>query len=109
MDRDKDKQIEPVCRFGPGGDFVSVWPGEAVRSPGLWLSSFSKLTGSIAERITALFGSGLNTTTAVPIAPFSVATVVSTPGYLRAENTWRVLIDLIIEPLFIYLISSRTH
>ena len=23
------EQIEPACRFGPGGDFVSFWPGEA--------------------------------------------------------------------------------
>ncbi len=26
--RDKSKKIEPLCRFGPGGDFVSVWPKE---------------------------------------------------------------------------------
>jgi hypothetical protein len=26
MDNHFNKQNEPVCRFGPGGDFVSFWP-----------------------------------------------------------------------------------
>ena len=24
------RQIEPLCKFGPGGDFVAVWPNEPV-------------------------------------------------------------------------------
>ncbi|UCE99569.1 MAG: hypothetical protein JSV82_00405 [Planctomycetota bacterium] len=28
MDRRLSEQIEPVCKFGPGGDFVSFWPDE---------------------------------------------------------------------------------
>ena len=31
MDSRLNKQIEPVCRFGPGGDFISVWPSEPQR------------------------------------------------------------------------------
>jgi hypothetical protein len=27
MDSGTNKQLEPVCRFGPGGEFVSIWPG----------------------------------------------------------------------------------
>jgi len=26
-------QAEPVCKFGPGGDFVTVWPKEPTPSP----------------------------------------------------------------------------
>ena len=26
MDVGQKQPIEPVCKFGPGGDFVSVWP-----------------------------------------------------------------------------------
>jgi len=29
MDNGINKQFEPVCRFGPGGDFVSGWPGSS--------------------------------------------------------------------------------
>jgi hypothetical protein len=29
MNSHPNKQIEPVCRFGPGGDFVSVWPPQS--------------------------------------------------------------------------------
>jgi len=25
---DGHNQVEPVCKFGPGGDFVSFWPDE---------------------------------------------------------------------------------
>jgi hypothetical protein len=29
MNNHTDKQIAPVCRFGPGGDFISVWPPQS--------------------------------------------------------------------------------
>jgi len=32
-DNDKDKQVEPLCKFGPGGDFISVWPTESAELP----------------------------------------------------------------------------
>lgn len=31
MNRYLREQIEPVCKFGPGGDFVSFWPAEPVK------------------------------------------------------------------------------
>jgi hypothetical protein len=31
MDNYPNKQTEPVCKFGPGGDFVSFWPAEKER------------------------------------------------------------------------------
>jgi len=32
MDRYISEQIEFVCKFGPGGDFVSFWPDETSES-----------------------------------------------------------------------------
>ena len=32
MDRYLNEQIEFVCKFGPGGDFVSFWPDETPES-----------------------------------------------------------------------------
>ena len=29
MDSSANRQIQPVCRFGPGGEFVSIWPGSS--------------------------------------------------------------------------------
>jgi len=48
-----DKQIEPVCRFGPGGDFVSIWPPQSQppkKQP-------AKLLGRLNEIITEVLGS----------------------------------------------------
>jgi len=53
MSSNEDKQIEgvpePVCRFGPGGDFVWVWPRESALSaqPG----GLSRLLGWLSEVI----------------------------------------------------------
>jgi hypothetical protein len=33
MTGDKNKQTEPVCRFGPGGEFVSIWPESSKLQP----------------------------------------------------------------------------
>lgn len=56
MSRDKDNRIEPVCKFGPGGDFVSFWPPEsspdARHSPG----SLADLLGTISELMNAMLG-----------------------------------------------------
>jgi len=62
MNSDKYKQIEPVCRFGPGGDFVSVWPPQASQPPQSSKKRLAKLLSSLNEIITALPGSDFNTT-----------------------------------------------
>jgi hypothetical protein len=49
MDNHPEKQIEPVCRFGPGGDFVSNWPPQNKRP--------AKLLSRLNEIITSLIGS----------------------------------------------------
>jgi hypothetical protein len=36
MNGGTNKRIEPVCRFGPGGDFVAVWPEHLELQPPSW-------------------------------------------------------------------------
>ena len=63
MDSDADKQFEPVCRFGPGGDFVSIWP----ESSEFQLPSQSRLLKVLAclnEIIGGLLGSEFNQSSA---------------------------------------------
>lgn len=62
MSSDKEKQIEPICRFGPGGDFVSVWPTELRESHQPSSNRLAKLLGSIAEIIAPLLGSEIDST-----------------------------------------------
>ena len=33
MNSGTNKQIGPVCRFGPGGEFVSIWPESSKLQP----------------------------------------------------------------------------
>jgi len=61
MDSRLDNQIEPVCKFGPGGDFVSVWPGEPQQSRQPSTNRLTKLLTSLSEMISTLLGSELNT------------------------------------------------
>ncbi len=64
MNTDLHKQTEPVCKFGPGGDFVTVWPKEPTPSPQPATNHLAKFLTSIAEIMTALLGSEFNTTSA---------------------------------------------
>ncbi len=57
MNSNKNEHNEPVCRFGPGGDFISDWPPEALDSPPGSRNGLTKLLGSIAEIITTVLGS----------------------------------------------------
>ncbi|GAH28442.1 unnamed protein product, partial [marine sediment metagenome] len=54
MDSRLDNQIEPVCKFGPGGDFVSVWPGEAQQSRQPLTNRLAKLLTSLSQIIPTL-------------------------------------------------------
>lgn len=38
MDSGTNKQIGPVCRFGPGGEFVSIWPESLELQSASWKS-----------------------------------------------------------------------
>ena len=44
----KDRNIEPVCRFGPGGDFTTVWPKDAIQSTLPGPNSLTKVLNKIA-------------------------------------------------------------
>lgn len=71
MESRLNKQIEPICKFGPGGDFVSVWPKEPTFSLKPAPNRLTKLLNSIAEIINATLGSEFDSATEVPtdIAP----------------------------------------
>lgn len=55
-----NREVEPVCRFGPGGDFVSDWPPRFGVSPQRSSSRVRKLLKLVSEIITAALGSELN-------------------------------------------------
>jgi hypothetical protein len=55
MNNDRFKRIEPVCRFGPGGQYLSFWPAGSMEfsSGQPWPNNLSKVLGSIARIISA--------------------------------------------------------
>ena len=61
MDSRINNQTEPVCKFGPGGDFVSVWPPQSSELPQPSSNSLTKLLTSLREIIAASLGSDFNT------------------------------------------------
>lgn len=62
MNSRRNERIEPVCRFGPGGDFVFDWSPRDLKSSQLSEKYLSKFLSSLNEIMTALLGSDLNTT-----------------------------------------------
>lgn len=50
------RQIEPACKFGPGGDFVSHWPGRAGEPQEVSTNRLGRVLASIGEIITTLIG-----------------------------------------------------
>jgi hypothetical protein len=64
MDSSANKQFQPVCRFGPGGDFVFIWP----ESSEFQLPSQNRLPKVLAclnEIIAGVLGSEFNPVSAV--------------------------------------------
>ena len=53
---EKTINIGPICRFGPGGDFVTVWPREPVNMSEEPKSSIAGLLNVIAGMIEVLRG-----------------------------------------------------
>jgi hypothetical protein len=51
MNSQPNKQSEPVCRFGPGGDFVSVWPPQSQLLKKQPVNLLSRLNEIIASLI----------------------------------------------------------
>jgi hypothetical protein len=56
MEREIITQIGPVCRFGPGGDYVSVWPVGLANPAGRPKNAFGGLLNVLAGMIDALRG-----------------------------------------------------
>jgi len=51
IDGDGDSRIEPICKFGPGGDFVSAWPATGAKSAAPSAGWLSKLLNRLAQAI----------------------------------------------------------
>jgi hypothetical protein len=52
MKPDKKRQAEPLCKFGPGGDFVAAWEPKPSENPDVLV----RLLGSVADVVAAAFG-----------------------------------------------------
>lgn len=59
MNSSTNNRTESVCKFGPGGDFVSVWPGESEPSSQPAKDGLSRLLVTLGEIISSLLGSGV--------------------------------------------------
>ena len=51
---DRFEQNQPLCRFGPGGDFISEWPPRTITKHAP--NSLTKVLASIAETLGLLIG-----------------------------------------------------
>ena len=49
---DREKQAEPLCKFGPGGDFVAAWEPKTSEHP----ETLARLLGSAVDALAAAFG-----------------------------------------------------
>ena len=52
MKPDIERQAEPLCKFGPGGDFVAVWEPKPSERPYV----LARLLGSAVDVLAAVFG-----------------------------------------------------
>jgi hypothetical protein len=52
MRPDTEPKAEPLCKFGPGGDFVAAWQPE----PSQHMEALARLLGSAADALAAAFG-----------------------------------------------------
>jgi len=51
-----EQDNQPICKFGPGGDFTYVWPPESIDVPSTCQNSLSKVLNSVAEIVTTMLG-----------------------------------------------------
>ena len=61
------ERIGPVCRFGPGGDYESVWPGDWMEQAGQPKNAISRLLDVIAGMTDVLRGGNRHIEVAGPI------------------------------------------
>jgi hypothetical protein len=57
MEREKTTKIGPVCRFGPGGDYISTWPTDWADLARQFKGPISRIQNVINGIIDALRGS----------------------------------------------------
>jgi hypothetical protein len=73
MEDDRNERFEPVCKFGPGGDFVSVWPPESYGLAQPSANSLTKLLARLSGMIGKLLGSEAFGVPAGPTGAYEVA------------------------------------
>jgi hypothetical protein len=49
MENDRNERIRPVCKFGPGGDYVSFWPAGSFELPQLSPNSLTKVLMGLSK------------------------------------------------------------
>jgi hypothetical protein len=49
IEDDRNERMEPVCKFGPGGDYVSYWPPESYELAQLSTNSLTKVLFSLSK------------------------------------------------------------
>lgn len=68
MDRHRIGRIEPACKFGPGGDYLSVWPPSRSIPGDPSSGHLTRLLESLAEIVGVLAGTRRIEASAVPPA-----------------------------------------
>lgn len=57
MGNDRNERIKPVCKFGPGGDYVRFWPPGSYELPQLSANSLTKVLMSLSKIMENLLSS----------------------------------------------------
>ena len=81
MDFEPHERIKPVCRFGPGGDFVFFWPPLSAHSRQRSSGRLRTVLSLLGEVVTVLFGSEFDTAVAG-----EVDTEQEAQGFCREEH-----------------------
>ncbi len=56
MDRSPENENQPLCKFGPGGEFVSIWPPRAEKPALSGASLFGRLLSFVTDVVPTLVG-----------------------------------------------------
>ena len=85
MERENPRQIKPACRFGPGGDFVSVWPINEL--PARPPNALAALLDTIGEVMNAVLGSEYDHAAGLPLQVKSIAFPKEKMKYVSAKTS----------------------
>jgi hypothetical protein len=66
MENDRNERIRPVCKFGPGGDFISFWPPGSFELSQLSTNSLTKVLLALSKIMEKLVTTESGKNSAVP-------------------------------------------